>query len=321
MGELKLVIILVIGSHSAWALSLSPISSLSATAPLTSEGVFTCFWVSEVCLMCFLAFYMSFTCSFTVFLSVWAQSLPHCSSLSSLPSERVFTCVFVSLGVSGESDVFSCLFHAFYMFFYSFSLFLDTFEMYVLSDSFFWTDPHLLQSSLPLSHLGWAYPCPLWWLYTVLCTFEAQGEAQWSPTSLAAPFSTKGVSASCYLAIYLVRTALWAAVYREIPTLHFQLLLPPPISHLCFELGSSAGLWQLICLICLYGPEPSRYLCMASGSGSTNWTWPMDSRQPHMALDCTAPWMWNWIFPTGQLGWHHQLEYQNGAQADDQKNA
>ena len=27
------------------------------------------------------------------------------------------------------------------------------------------------------------------------------------------------------------------------------------------------------------------------------------------------------LFPTGQLGWHPQLEYQNGAEADDQENA
>ena len=45
------------------------------------------------------------------------------------------------------------------------------------------------------------------------------------------------MSASCYLAIYLVRTSLWAAVYREIFTLHFQLLLPPPISHLSSGTG------------------------------------------------------------------------------------
>src|ERR1700724_2179858 len=72
----------------------------------------------------------------------------------------------------------------------------------------------------------------------VLCASEAQGEA---PVKSCLPgflfFNKRGVC-RLYSDHSLVWTSLWATVYREIFTLHFQLLLSTPISHLCCESGS-----------------------------------------------------------------------------------
>ena len=49
-------------------------------------------------------------------------------------------------------------------------------------------------------------------------------------------FNKRGVC-QLYSDHSLVWTSLWATVYREISTLHFQLLLLSPISHLCCRIG------------------------------------------------------------------------------------
>ena len=98
----------------------------------------------------------------STFSSFHLSTLPATAPLSHLNVLlRVFTCLWVP-------EVSLRCFQAFYMFFTpSFRGFVPfwalfwVFELYVLPFFIFVADPHLLQAFCSLSHLGWAYSCPL----------------------------------------------------------------------------------------------------------------------------------------------------------------